>query len=267
MTERPETLRFYRKHLPHWEVERGRYFVTIRLKGAIPQVGMRQIESLHAEMEVAVKNGQDGLRESRAIFRKMEHWLHRAEAVTYLRNPQVAAIIEEAIRHRVNAGIWRMFSYVIMPNHLHLFFSLGDEETVADSSPDGTPVVAASPRLQVPGGTVNWYTCPRVHEMEVPPVACVHNKRALGEGAPTDGPVQRDARDEGLDMVLEKFKRWTATRAAKILPIKGRDFWQREWFDHWSRSTNEDDKIENYIRANPVKAGLAHNWQDWPWVK
>jgi len=70
-----------------------------------------------------------------------------------------------------------------------------------------------------------------------------------------------------LDATLIAFKRWTATQAGRALGIPGSSLWQREWFDHWSRSVAEDERIVRYIRANPVKAGLVADWRDWPWVR
>jgi REP element-mobilizing transposase RayT len=88
----------------------------------------------------------------------------------------------------------------------------------------------------------------------------------------------------GMKAVLEDFKRWTAHRAADLLQVgpacrAGPDhaqrsrsasgtyrFWQREWFDHWSRSDAEDDRTITYIRNNPLKAGLATNYHDWPYA-
>jgi len=68
-----------------------------------------------------------------------------------------------------------------------------------------------------------------------------------------------------LKTSIVNFKRWTAGRAAEILGIQGDCFWQREWFDHWSRSDEEDDKITRYIRENPVNAGLVRRHVDWPY--
>ena len=65
---------------------------------------------------------------------------------------------------------------------------------------------------------------------------------------------------------LEKLKRWTGRRAAEIdKQFQGRRFWQTEWFDHWSRSDEEDEQIARYIRQNPVKAGLVDHLEQWPY--
>jgi REP-associated tyrosine transposase len=70
----------------------------------------------------------------------------------------------------------------------------------------------------------------------------------------------------GLKTTVEDFKRWTGHHGAKLLPVTAADsFWQREWFDHWSRSDAEDERIVAYIRNNPVKAGLVSDHQQWPY--
>jgi REP element-mobilizing transposase RayT len=68
---------------------------------------------------------------------------------------------------------------------------------------------------------------------------------------------------EGLKNGLEQFKRWTGHQAARLLGRDGRRFWQDEWFDHWSRSDEEDEKIVEYIRQNPVQAKLVEDYRDW----
>ena len=70
-----------------------------------------------------------------------------------------------------------------------------------------------------------------------------------------------------LSRVMKRFKRYTAREANRILDRKGKRFWQREWFDHWSRSAQEDDRIISYIRNNPVRAGLVKRPEDWRWAQ
>jgi putative transposase len=69
----------------------------------------------------------------------------------------------------------------------------------------------------------------------------------------------------GLSQVMKRFKQYTAREANRKLDRKGKRFWQREWFDHWSRSAQEDDRIISYIRNNPVRAGLVKRPEDWKW--
>jgi putative transposase len=197
MTRKPATVAFWRGRLPHWEVEEGRYSVTLHLAGAIPKEGQARILSLaDAGSTVAPKDAESWLRVQRSVFREMEAWLDRAEHRADLAIPDVARMVVEALEHRERRGDWRLFEYVVMPNHLHLFFELG-----------------------------------RV----------------------------------GLKQALEDFKRWTGHQAARHLRCDAHRFWQREWFDHWSRSDEEDERIIRYIRVNPVKAGLVADCTAWPY--
>lgn len=72
--------------------------------------------------------------------------------------------------------------------------------------------------------------------------------------------------DQPLGVVMRNFKRYTGRAGNALLGRRGKRFWQREWFDHWSRSVQEDEKIVSYIRNNPVRAGLVQCAEDWPWV-
>ncbi len=70
----------------------------------------------------------------------------------------------------------------------------------------------------------------------------------------------------GMKELMRDFKHWTATQGNRILGRSGERFWQDEWFDHWSRSADETDRIAHYIRQNPVKAGLVKTADDWPYA-
>ncbi len=69
----------------------------------------------------------------------------------------------------------------------------------------------------------------------------------------------------GMKTVVSDFKRWTGRQAAAIAGRNNDRFWQREWFDHWSRSAVETERIASYIRENPVRAGLTANAEKWPY--
>ena len=204
-TRKPKTLHFWQGNLPHWQVENGRYFVTIHLHGAVPQAAHQKIHLLSEQfrsLDEESTNGQGDrhLKLSRKIFLEMERWLDRAPAVSNFQNPKLCEMVTEAIEHRLRAHIWEMFAFAIMPSHIHLFFELNNELS-----------------------------------------------------------LQRE---------LEEFKRWTGHQAVKLdEELKGDRFWQIEWFDHWSRSEEEDEKIIQYIRNNPVKAGLANEIGQYPYCK
>jgi len=195
MTRKPKTIAFWWGRLPHWEVEDGRYFVTLHLAGAIPPQGRERLRQIADQLRQSSNDKPKQLRLQRRIFAEMELWLDRSQRNPHLARNDVAEMVTSAIDHRHKRGDWQILEYVVMPTHVHLFFELGSH---------------------------------------------------------------------GLKRTIEDFKRWTGHQAAKVLTIGARQFWQREWFDHWSRSDEEDDRIVAYIRNNPVKADLVREYNRWP---
>ena len=61
-----------------------------------------------------------------------------------------------------------------------------------------------------------------------------------------------------LSNLLRDFKRVTATIA--------RIHWQRNFFDHRLRHDESEAEKSEYIRQNPVRAGLISAEDEWPYV-
>ncbi|WP_428659024.1 REP-associated tyrosine transposase [Runella sp.] len=66
-----------------------------------------------------------------------------------------------------------------------------------------------------------------------------------------------------LYRIMQSIKSYTAKEANKVLNRTG-TFWQEESYDHVVRNGQELNNIIGYILENPVKAGLAQNWQAYP---
>jgi putative transposase len=196
MGRKPKSIGFWVGRLPHWEVEDGRYFVTLHLSGAIPAPGRARLGRIADELRrLSAESERERLRLQRRIFGEMERWLDRSTWNPLLAQKPLADMVASAIRHRHERGDWHVWEYVVMPTHVHLFCEAGSR---------------------------------------------------------------------GLKYALDDFKCWTGHVAAKLLESKNQRFWQDEWFDHWSRSDEEDERIVAYIRNNPVKAGLVQDYKDWP---
>ena len=58
---------------------------------------------------------------------------------------------------------------------------------------------------------------------------------------------------------MAAWKRWLATRHSIV--------WQDGFFDHRLRSLESAVEKANYIRLNPVRAGLVEHASDWPYVR
>jgi putative transposase len=62
--------------------------------------------------------------------------------------------------------------------------------------------------------------------------------------------------------ILRAWKGYTAGRANRLLCRQG-TFWQREYYDRLIRDARELERANEYVRANPEKAGLI----GWKWVQ
>jgi putative transposase len=70
--------------------------------------------------------------------------------------------------------------------------------------------------------------------------------------------------DRSLSLFVGKWKEWTAKYAARRLHLAV-PLWQEEFFDHVLRSQESYEQKWNYVRDNPVRAGLVANAEDWPY--
>lgn len=61
---------------------------------------------------------------------------------------------------------------------------------------------------------------------------------------------------ESMSSVIRDWKRLTARRAGIV--------WQRNYFDHRVRPNEGLQQKTDYIRDNPVRAGLVKVAEDWP---
>ena len=239
MPRKPETTAFWVGRLPHWEVEGGRYFITLHLAGAIPAAGRDKVRQISAQLRrTNDRSSPDWLRIQRSIFAEMERWLDRAEWNPLLARPEIASVVAEAIEHRHQRGDWRVHEYVIMPTHVHLFceFGLAGMKAVMEDFKRWTGhqvgLVCRTGPLPPVG--------PARQAGPLPPVGAVRQTEPL--------PNERNA-------VPPQQAAPTARATFR--------FWQREWFDHWSRSDEEDERTILYIHNNPVKAQLVENYLDW----
>lgn len=117
-----KTTNFYCKRLPHWEVDHGCYFVTLREYGSLP----KEAELALWRMSQELKRSPDSMKQQleRKIFASFEKWLHELAGNAQLAEPAVAQMIMSAIKFMAHQGFWSVFEYVIMPNHIHLMIEI-----------------------------------------------------------------------------------------------------------------------------------------------
>lgn len=66
-----------------------------------------------------------------------------------------------------------------------------------------------------------------------------------------------------LYAIMHSLKSFTGNEANKVLGRKG-TFWQEESYDHIIRDAREFKNTIAYTLENPVKAGLAKDWEQFP---
>ena len=69
------------------------------------------------------------------------------------------------------------------------------------------------------------------------------------------------APDKAMSEVIRSWKRFHARQNDVV--------WQEGYFDHRLRDDERGEQLSekmNYIRRNPIVAGLCQNAANWPWI-
>jgi len=113
----PHTLKRWRNRLPHWEVENGTYFITIRCQGSLPAHVQRKIKELKTSLEQIESQSEEFDQLQRQIFMAAEKYLDRGEGFAPFKEADCCATL--ATQFEKIATDWQVADWVVMPNHLH----------------------------------------------------------------------------------------------------------------------------------------------------
>jgi D-tyrosyl-tRNA(Tyr) deacylase len=125
--ETPVTIHW--RNLPHWQQPGSTYFVTFRLADSLPH---EKLEHWLVERELWLKqNPPPHSEELRRDFHeqfaaRLEQWLDAGHGACWLRQPAIAALVEQALRH-FDGQRYQLGDFVIMPNHVHALVTPVDE--------------------------------------------------------------------------------------------------------------------------------------------
>jgi putative transposase len=69
------------------------------------------------------------------------------------------------------------------------------------------------------------------------------------------------------EMMLQRWMKSLKNALSKTLRKEGVSppHWQKGFFDHVLRSDESYSAKWDYVRDNPVRAGIVENWKDWPY--
>jgi REP element-mobilizing transposase RayT len=109
---------FHARRLPHYQSLGQPIFVTWRLHGSLP----------------ASRSFPPGTSSGQA-FVAMDQLLDNARTgPLYLRQPEIATVVVEAVHYRERERHYQLHSYVVMPNHVHLLMTpLADVSKIVQS--------------------------------------------------------------------------------------------------------------------------------------
>ena len=97
----------YRRRLPHWIPDHSILLLTWRLAGSLPSSGP-EVLSTH-------RTGRLG------FAQQDERLAHSSSGPFWLRDPRVARMLEQALRHGETVRkLYVLYAWVIMPNHVHV---------------------------------------------------------------------------------------------------------------------------------------------------
>jgi carbamoylphosphate synthase large subunit/REP element-mobilizing transposase RayT len=110
------------RNLPHWEQEGATYFVTFRLADAVPaELAAQWREELQAwrKFHPPPWDAKTAYEYQQRFLEGREGWLDQGHGSCVLRNPNLASIVVDALRH-FDGQRYHLDAFVVMPNHVHL---------------------------------------------------------------------------------------------------------------------------------------------------
>ena len=119
---------------PHWQQLGKRYFVTFLLADSIPADALAKWQK---ERDAWLTSNPEPWTDQQNEFYyrefadKIDHMLDAAHGSCSLRDEKVAAIVAKALRH-FDGERYVLESFVIMPNHVHVAFTLNPDNDLAD---------------------------------------------------------------------------------------------------------------------------------------
>jgi REP element-mobilizing transposase RayT len=104
--------------------------------------------------------------------------------------------------------------------------------------------------------TESWRAAPQIHEWAVGRYVVMPDHVHFFAAALSD--------KKSLSSFIRDWKKWT-TRQFQVSGITSPPAWQPEFFDHVLRSAESYEEKWNYVRENPVRAGLVPSAEEWPY--
>mgnify|MGYP000571980549 CR=1 FL=1 len=112
--------------LPHWQQQESTLFLTWRLGDSLPQKVVMEWKRQRDQWVRTHPKPWGGKVENEfhnRFSRKIDFWLDQGEGCCLLKEPEASSLVAKAIQ-RESGFRGRTHAFVVMPNHVHLLFSL-----------------------------------------------------------------------------------------------------------------------------------------------
>jgi len=109
----------FRDTHPHWVVDCGRYAVTLRCCGSLPDAARWRLREIGAALEAVDPASEEAETYRRRHFAILERALDRASGFCPFRDREAAAGMAAFLENYDFDGL-AFARWVVMPNHLHL---------------------------------------------------------------------------------------------------------------------------------------------------
>ena len=111
------TTRFTRRKLPHWEVARGRYFITVRCAGSLPRDVVERLAEINHTLALIEPRSPQFAALQRESFQTLEKYLDDTVAAGPLVGEAARLLTDEFAGSEALGFAISHFS--ILPNHWH----------------------------------------------------------------------------------------------------------------------------------------------------
>jgi len=127
---------YYRRHLPHYQPPKATYHIVFRLAGSLPEAVIELLRLEREQAERAIEKTKDENERNRLMREHRWSYFQRFDALLdgnstgphWLKEPTVASIVKEALHYR-DGKEYDLLAYCIMPNHVHVVFTVGRSGT------------------------------------------------------------------------------------------------------------------------------------------
>jgi REP element-mobilizing transposase RayT len=115
-----------RGFLPHWELDRGIYFVTFRLADSLPYSFSERLR-LERERLLSTNDSKTPIMSVAAaharLMRLADAELDRGLGACHLSDPRIGKLVQDSLGFR-DGERHRLICWCVMPNHVHVVFQL-----------------------------------------------------------------------------------------------------------------------------------------------